>query len=118
MLFLTRITLFKYRLQLHGFELPGAVRASQLEFDSQLAITLDRLANKMEEKAQTEDHELKDALERLEESVRTCCSEGPQQSMAIGLKTFLALSRTAEGLVMSLENEMLPPRLGSNANQM
>jgi multidrug resistance protein MdtO len=118
MLFLTRITLFKYRLRLHGFELPGAVRASQLEFDSQLAITLDRLADNMEEKAPTEDHELNDALERLEESVRTCCSEGPQQSMAIELQTFLALSRTADGLVMSLENDMLRPRLGNNANQM
>jgi multidrug resistance protein MdtO len=118
MLFLTRITLFKYRLRLHGFELPGAVRASQLEFDSQLAMTLDRLADNMEEKAPTEDHELKDALERLEESVRTCCSEGPQQSMAIELQTFLALTRTADGLVMSLENDMLRPRLGSNANQM
>jgi multidrug resistance protein MdtO len=118
MLFLTRITLFKYRLQLHGFELPGAVRGSQLEFDSQLAITLDRLADNMEEKAPTENHKLKDAFERLEESVRTCCSEGSQQSIAIELKTFLALSRTAEGLAMSLENEILPPRLGSSANQL
>jgi len=118
MLFLTRITLFKYRLQLHGFELPPAVRASQLEFDSQLAITLDRLADNMEEKAPTEDQALKDAFERLEESVRTCCSEGSQQSMAIELKAFLALSRTAEGLVISLENEILPPKVGSNASQM
>jgi multidrug resistance protein MdtO len=118
MLFLTRITLFKYRLQLHGFELPAAVRASQLEFDSQLAITLDRLADNMEEKAPREDHELKNAFERLVESVRTCCLEGSQQSMAIELKTFLALSRTAEGLVMSLENELLPPKVGCNASQM
>jgi multidrug resistance protein MdtO len=118
MLFLTRITLFKYRLQLHGFELPAAVRASQLEFDSQLAITLDRLADNMEEKAPREDHELKNAFERLVESVRTCCLEGSQQSMGIELKTFLALSRTAEGLVMSLENEILPPKVGSNASQM
>ena len=33
LLFLTRITLFKYRLQLTGFELPADVLASQLEFD-------------------------------------------------------------------------------------
>jgi hypothetical protein len=37
MLFLTRITLFNYRLQLTGFELPERVRASQLEFDDRLA---------------------------------------------------------------------------------
>jgi multidrug resistance protein MdtO len=118
MLFLTRITLFKYRLQLTGFELPAAVRASQLEFDSRLAVILDRMADRMEEKAPTEDQDFRDAFERLEKVVRTCCSEGPQQSIAIELKAFLALSRTAESLVRSLDNEILPSKLGSDANQL
>jgi len=118
MLFLTRITLFKYRLQLTGFELPAAVRASQLEFDSRLAIVLDRMADRMEEKASTEDCDFRDAFERLEKVVRTCCSEGPQQSIAIELRAFLAVSRTAESLVRSLENAILPPELGSNPNQL
>jgi multidrug resistance protein MdtO len=116
MLFLTRITLFKYRLQLTGFELPAAVRASQLEFDSRLAVVLDRMADRMEGQAPAEDHDFKDAFERLEKAVRTCCSEGPQRSMAIELKTFLALSRTAESLVMSLDNEMLPRKIGQCAS--
>src|SRR5258708_21865662 len=51
MLFLTRITLFKYRLQLTGFELPAAVRASQLDFDRRLATILDKMAKRIEEKA-------------------------------------------------------------------
>jgi multidrug resistance protein MdtO len=118
MLFLTRITLSKYRLQLRGFELPSAVRASQLEFDNQLATILDSLADRMEDKAPKEDHDSTDAFERLEEAVRTRCPEAPQQSIAIELKTFLALSRTACALVMSLENEILLPKLGSNASQM
>jgi multidrug resistance protein MdtO len=118
MLFLTRITLFKYRLQLTGFELPAAARASQLEFDSRLAIVLDRMADRMEEKASTEDRDFKDAFERLEKVVRTCCSEGAQQSIAIELRAFLALSRTAESLVRSLENAILQPELGSIANQL
>jgi multidrug resistance protein MdtO len=113
MLFLTRITLFKYRLQLPGFELPESVRASQLEFDRQLAVILDRIADQMEERAPAEDGGLKDARERLEEVVHTCCAEGPQHTIAIELKTFLALSRTAESLVKSLKNEILP----GNANQ-
>jgi multidrug resistance protein MdtO len=112
MLFLTRITLFKYRLQLTGFELPAAVHASQLEFDSRLAVVLDRMADRMEGQTPAEDHDFKDAFERLEKAVRTCCSEGPQRSMAIELKTFLALSRTAESLVMSLDNEILPRKIG------
>jgi hypothetical protein len=111
MLFLTRITLFKYRLQLTGFELPAAVRASQLEFDSRLAVVLDRMADRIEGQASAEDRDFKDAFERLEKAVRTCCSEEPQRSRAIELQTFLALSRTAKGLVMSLDNEILPPEI-------
>jgi multidrug resistance protein MdtO len=117
MLFLTRITLFKYRLQLTGFELPAAVRASQLEFDGRLTALLDRMADRMEGQTLAENHDFTDAFERLEKAVRTCCSERPQRSMAIGLKTFLALSRTAETLVMSLDKEILSARLGGNANR-
>jgi multidrug resistance protein MdtO len=106
MLFLTRITLFKYRLQLTGFELPAALRASQLEFDSRLAVALDRMADRMEGQKPAEDHDFKDAFERLEKAVRNCCSEGPQRSRAIELQTFLALSRTAKSLVVSLANEI------------
>jgi multidrug resistance protein MdtO len=117
MLFLTRITLFKYRLQLTGFELPAAVRASQLEFDSRLTVILDSMADRMEGQTPAENHDFTDGFERLEKSVRNCCSEELQRSMAIELKTFLALSRTAESLAMSLDNEILPPKLVSNATQ-
>jgi hypothetical protein len=71
----------------------------------------------MEEKAPTEDLDFKDVFERLEKTAWTCCSERPQQSIATELKTFLALSRTAESLVMSLQNEILLANLGSSANQ-
>jgi hypothetical protein len=72
----------------------------------------------MEKKASTEDCDFRDAFERLERVVQTCCSEGPEQSIAIELRTFLALSRTAEGLVRSLENAILQPESGSIANQL
>jgi multidrug resistance protein MdtO len=104
MLFLTRITLFKYRLQLTGFELPAAVRPSQLEFDRRLATILDRMANRMEGSAPAEDHDFKDAFENLEKAVKTCCSEEPERS--IDLQTFLALSDTATGLVISLAKQI------------
>jgi multidrug resistance protein MdtO len=108
MLFLTRITLFKYRLQLTGFELPANVLASQLEFDRRLAVILERMADRMEGKEPMEDLDHKDAFDRLEKAVLACCSEGTQQSTAIELKTLLALSRTAESLVLSLEDEIAP----------
>jgi multidrug resistance protein MdtO len=109
MLFLTRIMLFKYRLQVTGFELPATVRASQLEFDSRLAAVLDRMADRMGGQTPAEDHSFKDAYEHLEKVVSTCCSEGLQRS--IELKTFLALSRTAESVVMSLDNEILATQI-------
>jgi hypothetical protein len=58
MLFLTRITLFKYRLQLTGFELPADVLASQLELDRRLAVFLERMADRMEREGPMEDLDL------------------------------------------------------------
>ena len=106
MLFITRITLFKYRLQLPGFELPESVSALQLEFDSRLAIMLDTMADRMEEKAPAEDNDLGDAFERLKTAVLISSPEAPQHAIAVELKTFLDLSRTASDLVISLAKEI------------
>ena len=106
MLFLTRIALYKYRLQLPGFELPPEVRASQTEFDSRLAAILELIANRLENTAPQEDHDFRSEFERLESTVQACCMEEIHQSQTIDLETFLSLSRTAEGLVISLANEI------------
>ncbi|WP_263349788.1 FUSC family protein [Acidicapsa acidisoli] len=106
MLFLTRITLYKYRLQLPGFELPSEVGALQREFDWRLAAILERMANRLENTAPQEDHDFRSAFEHLENTVRACCIEGSHQSKAIDLEPFLSLSRTAEGLVISLANKI------------
>jgi multidrug resistance protein MdtO len=109
-LFLIRITLFKYRLQLPGFELPEAIRALQLEFDKQLAVILDRMADRMEGQTAREDHGFKNAFDHLERTIMTCCLNGPQPSIPTELKTFLALSRSMESLVLSLQTEILLPK--------
>jgi multidrug resistance protein MdtO len=78
-LFVTRLALLKYRLQLPGFELPEPVRVAQEEFDNRLARMLDGVADRMKgEPADGTDH-FEDAFDRLEQTVRTCCSEGPQE---------------------------------------
>lgn len=105
MLFLTRITLYKYRLQLPGFELPSEVRALQTEFDSRLAAILELMANRLENTAPQEDHDFRSAFEHLESTVRACGMEGSHQSKNFDLETFLSLSRTAQGVVISLANE-------------
>jgi multidrug resistance protein MdtO len=105
-LFLTRIALLKYRFQLPGFELPEAVRVGQQEFDDHLAKTLDRMADRMDGKGSERKDDLKDAFERLEHTIRTCCSERPQQLPAEELQTFLALSLSIENVTMSLVEEI------------
>ncbi|MCU1259919.1 MAG: hypothetical protein JWO80_2804, partial [Bryobacterales bacterium] len=100
-LFVTRTTLLKYRLQLPGFELPESVRAAQREFDDQLAKRLDGMANRIGGEAAGAKDNFEDSFVRLEQTIQTCCSEAPQK-----LQTFLALSRSVENVVSSLDKEI------------
>jgi hypothetical protein len=62
----------------------------------------DRMAGKESERRDNLEH----SLERLEETTRRCCSEGPQKLLTAELQTFLALSRNIESLTMSLSKEI------------
>ena len=105
-LFLMRIALWKYRVQLPGFELPEALRSAQREFDYESAKVLDAMADRLEDKASPERYSLEDSFELVRQAVKTCCSGEPQESLAAKLQTFLALSRNIESLTMSLSREM------------
>jgi multidrug resistance protein MdtO len=102
-LFVTRIALLKYRLQLAGFELPEAVRGAQREFDDQLASMLDGMADRMEGQTAEERARLEGALERLGQTIQTCC---PGESRTTEIQTFLALSRSIESVTISLDREI------------
>jgi multidrug resistance protein MdtO len=105
-LFVTRIALLKYRLQLPGFELPELVRVAQEEFDDQLAKMLDGMANRLEGEAPAAKDNLEDSFERLEQTIRTCCSGRPEESFTVELQTFLSLSRNIESVTSSLDKEI------------
>jgi multidrug resistance protein MdtO len=105
-LFVTRIALVKYRLQLPGFELPEPARVAQQQFDDRLARMLDRMADRMEGKPPKETDRFEDAFERLEQTVRHCCSEGPQELLTAEMQAFLALSRSIENVTISLDKEI------------
>jgi multidrug resistance protein MdtO len=102
-LFLIRIALLKYRLQLPGFELPEAVHAAEQEFDDRLAGILDHRANRLEGKGLQEKVDLTASFKRLEETIRSAA--GPGQLLTAELQTFLALSRGIESIAMSLNEE-------------
>jgi multidrug resistance protein MdtO len=105
-LFVTRIALLKYRLQVPGFELPEPVRMAQLEFDNRLAGMLDGMADRMEGKPPQGTDRFEDAFERLEQTVRTCCAEGRQELLTAEMQTFLALSRSVQNMTISLDQEI------------
>ena len=104
-LFLMRIALWKFRVQLPGFELPQPVRVAQQEFDCQSAEVLDNLADRLEERSPRRENRFEKSFEHLQKRVRTCCSEGPQNSLSPELQTLLALSRNVESLMMSLSRK-------------
>jgi multidrug resistance protein MdtO len=105
-LFVTRIALVKYRLQLPGFELPEPARVAQQEFDNRLAGMLDGMADRMEGKPPQGTDRVEDAFERLEQRVRNCCSEEPQELVTTKMQTFLALSRSIDNISSSLDKEI------------
>jgi multidrug resistance protein MdtO len=105
-LFVTGIALLKYRLQVPGFELPQAVRVAQQAFDNQLAKTLDGMANRIDGQTPGARDNFDDSFERLEQTIQTCCSEAPQGLLTAELQTFLALSRSAESVMSSLDKEI------------
>jgi multidrug resistance protein MdtO len=106
MLFMTRIALLKYRLQVPGFALPEAVRVAQLEFDHQLARMLDGMADRLEGKTSEKDGAVDRAFDLLEQSVRTSGSDAPQALPQADVRTFLVLSRNIERVALSLDKEI------------
>jgi multidrug resistance protein MdtO len=104
--FLIRSALLKYRFRLPGFDLPEPIELAQQEFDTELANVLDRMADGMEGKAPEGKNNLEHSFERLDQTVRNCCSEGPQELLTAELRTFLALSRSIESVTIALEKEI------------
>jgi len=106
MLFITRVTLWRYRVRLPGFELPAPVARAQQEFDKGLADVVDGMADRLEGKASERKDDFEDAFGDLEKKVLSCCSKGPQGLLAPELRTFLALSRSIENVTSSLDNDI------------
>jgi hypothetical protein len=101
-----RIALWKYRVQLPGFELPEGVRVAQQEFDYKSAEVLDDMADRLEGRASRQEDNFEDSFVQLQQTVRTCCSQGPQELLTNGLQTFLVLSQNIASLTMSLSKEI------------
>src|ERR1700719_1658632 len=82
MLFLTRIALWKYRVQLPGFELPKPVAMAQQEFDQKFATTLDGLADRMEGNSSEGSDNFKRSVKSLDQTIRTYYSGKSHEAAA------------------------------------
>ncbi|HWO37202.1 MAG TPA: FUSC family protein [Candidatus Acidoferrum sp.] len=104
-LFLTRIALWKYRVQLPGFQLPPTVRVAQQEFDEESANLLDRMADRMEKKDSVQQGDLEEPFIRLERAIEKSRPE-PSSEDLDEVNTFLLLLRKTEGLETSLNRSI------------
>jgi multidrug resistance protein MdtO len=105
-LFLMEITWLKYRLQLPGFELPEGLREAQLEFDDELARTLESMADRFEGKRSTRKVEFENSFKRLERNIQACYSRDSSPQVTAQLQTFQSLCRRIGSLTMSVANEI------------
>jgi multidrug resistance protein MdtO len=105
MLFITRVALWRYRLQVPGFEMPAPVARAQQEFDERLADVLDGMANRMSGKTSDRHNGFRISVEDLEKTIQTYDS-GKSQEALTQLGGFLSLSRKIASLTISLDNEM------------
>jgi hypothetical protein len=105
MLFLTRIALWKYRVQLLGFELPKPVSIAQQEFDHHLTTTLDGMADRMEGKTSDGSGNFRRSVKSLDQTIRTYYS-GKSHEVAAQFGVFLSLSHRIESLTLSLDEGM------------
>jgi multidrug resistance protein MdtO len=106
MLFILEIATRKYRARLPGFELPETMIAEQLEFDDDVARTLDAMADQMEGRLREEQPRLGNRLVRLERSIESYSAEVPQDTFGGRLPAFLALYRRIASVGTSLQQEM------------
>ncbi len=106
LLFVTRIALLKYRLELPGFELPAEVETAQEEFDDRMAGMLEGMADRIDGVVPGAKADLEGSGEELEQTVRRCCSVGAEEALTPEVETFLALSRNIASLTMWLDGEI------------
>lgn len=106
LVFITGVSLLKYRLQLPGFELPERIRIAEREFGEAVAKTLDATADRLDGKAGLGTENLEASLARLEATVNAYAAAETQGVLSANLLTFLVLSRRIESLAVSLAKEI------------
>jgi multidrug resistance protein MdtO len=104
-IFLARIAMLKYRLQLPGFELPAQVQTIQMKYDGHQAATLEAIADRLEGKA-TLIENFGPSFQSMEQAAQECCRTEAQANAGAPLTTFIPLAGRLDCLVQSLSQEI------------
>jgi hypothetical protein len=88
------------------FELPEGVQTAQYEFDQQLALELENMADRIENKDTLQNTRFAFSADDLEQVVSRCAVDESFKALATRRRTFLLLSRNIKTLVRSLDNEI------------
>jgi len=102
-LFLTRMALLKYRLQLPKFKLPKEVLEAQQEFDSQSAGILDHIADRMEGKSSVPNGDLEQSFSNLEQAASRADSQQSSSQLSPQVRMLLVLADRSKQLIMWLD---------------
>ena len=105
-LFLTRMSLWKYRAQTPGFELPREVLLAQQEFDTQSAAKLDAIADRIEGKSSSKTGDLEKSFADLKQVSGNIHSQQPRNKLDPQIQALMALSNRSETLTIWLDANM------------
>ena len=103
-LFLTEIALWKYRAQLPGFELPKALISQQRKFDDSLALTLEGMADRLEERS-SERTILVDSVAHQAGNAEVY-PKASEQTFSDRESGLISLRRRVQNLTLSLTEEI------------
>jgi len=105
-LFLTRASLWKYRAQTPGFELPREVLLAQQEFDTQSAKTLDAIADRIEGKPSSKTREVLESFAHLEQVSGEIRWQQPANPLEPQVRALMALSKRSKELTVWLDENI------------
>jgi multidrug resistance protein MdtO len=104
MLFLTEVTLWKYRAQLPGFELPKALITGERQFEEDFALTLEGMADRLEGRS-SQSPSPKDLVARHEGGAEVY-AKAPEATFSDRDSALLSLRRRIQSLTIALRQEI------------
>ena len=106
MIFTTRTVLWKYRMRLPGFELPGTVGIHQREYDERSARVLEEMAHAIEGRSIGMKVTAPDSSQLLQRVLDACRTEDSEGLAAGRVESFVALLRGIDDLTASFAKEI------------